>query len=74
VADCCLCKFQNATASGAKRKIDVSFGSFGGIAPPDTIVFGSKTSGDMSGESVSIVLTQDGKITRYRSSRLGVAT
>jgi hypothetical protein len=63
---------QNETASGAKRKINLSFGIFGGIAPPDTIVFGSKTpSNNMDAEEVRTILTQDGKITRYRASRIG---
>jgi hypothetical protein len=63
---------QNETASGAKRKINLSFGIFGGIAPPDTIVFGSKTSSNnMDAEEVRTILTQDGKITRYRASRIG---
>jgi hypothetical protein len=60
---------QNTTASGAKRKIDVSFGTFGKIAPlAVNEVFSSSTSGDMTGRMSRIVLTQDGKITRYQSS------
>jgi formaldehyde-activating enzyme involved in methanogenesis len=60
---------QNTTASGAKRKINVSFETFGKIAPlAATEVFRSSTSGDLTGKMVSIVLTQDGKITRYQSS------
>jgi hypothetical protein len=60
---------QNQTASGAKRKINVSVGTFGEIAPlAATEVFRSSTSGDMTGRMISTVLTQDGKITRYQSS------
>jgi hypothetical protein len=60
---------QNETASGAKRKINVSFGTFGEIAPlAATEVFRSSTSGDLTGRMMSTVLTQDGKITRYQSS------
>jgi hypothetical protein len=60
---------QNTTASGAKRKIDVSFGTFGKISPlAANEVFSSSTSGDMTGRMSRIVLTQDGKITRYQSS------
>jgi hypothetical protein len=60
---------QNATASGAKRKIDVSFETFGTIAPlAANEVFRSSTSGDLTGRMTSTVLTQDGKITRYQSS------
>jgi hypothetical protein len=62
---------QNVTASGAKQKINVSFGTFGEIAPlaPNEI-FRSTTSGDLTGKMMKIVLTQDGKITRYQSSPL----
>lgn len=60
---------QNQTASGAKRKINVSFGTFGTISPlAANEVFSSSISGDMSGKMMRIVLTQDGKITRYQSS------
>ncbi len=60
---------QNATASGAKRKINVSFETFGTMAPlAATEVFRSSTSGDLTGRMVSTVLTQDGKIIRYQSS------
>jgi hypothetical protein len=60
---------QNATASGAKPKINVSFGTFGEIAPlAATEVFSNSTSGDLTGRMSRIVLTQDGKITRYQSS------
>jgi hypothetical protein len=60
---------QNATASGAKRKINVSFETFGTIAPlAANEVFRSSTSGDLTGRMTSTVLTQDGKITRYQSS------
>jgi hypothetical protein len=60
---------QNATASGAKRKINVSFETFGTIAPlAANEVFTSSTSGDLTGKMSRIVLTQDGKITRYQSS------
>lgn len=60
---------QNETASGAKRKINVSFETFGTIAPlAANEVFRSSTSGDLTGRMTSTVLTQDGKITRYQSS------
>jgi formaldehyde-activating enzyme involved in methanogenesis len=60
---------QNETASGATRKINVSFGTFGEIAPlAATEIFRSSTSGDFTGRMTSTVLTQDGKITRYQSS------
>jgi hypothetical protein len=60
---------QNQTASGAKRKINVSFGTFGEIAPlANNEIFRSSTSGDLTGRMMSTVLTQDGKITRYQSS------
>jgi hypothetical protein len=60
---------QNATASGAKRKINVSFETFGTIAPlAANEVFSSSTSGDLTGKMSRTVLTQDGKITRYQSS------
>jgi formaldehyde-activating enzyme involved in methanogenesis len=60
---------QNATASGAKRKINVSFETFGTIAPlTATEIFSSSTSGDLTGRMSRIVLTPDGKITRYQSS------
>lgn len=60
---------QNKTASGAKRTIRVSFEAFGEMAPIATNeIFRSSTSGDLTGRMVSIVLTQDGKITRYQSS------
>ncbi len=60
---------QNATASGAKRKINVSFETFGTIAPlAANEVFSSSTSGDLTGRMSRIVLTQDGKITSYQSS------
>jgi hypothetical protein len=60
---------QNTTASGAKRKINVSFDTFGEIAPlAATEIFRSSTSGDLTGRMISTVLTQDGKITRYQSS------
>jgi hypothetical protein len=60
---------QNATASGAKRKINVSFETFGTIASlAANEVFSSSTSGDLTGKMSRIVLTQDGKITRYQSS------
>lgn len=60
---------QNATASGAKQKINVSFGTFGEIAPlAATEIFRSSTSGDFTGRMISTVLTQDGKVTRYQSS------
>jgi hypothetical protein len=62
---------QNATASGAKRKINVSFETFGTIAPlAATEVFSSSTSGDLTGKMTRTVLTQDGKITLYQSSPL----
>lgn len=60
---------QNATASGANRKINVSFDTFGTIAPLSANeVFSSSRSGDMTGKMSRIVLTQDGKITNYQSS------
>ena len=60
---------QNETASGATRKINVSFGTFGEIAPlAATEIFRSSISGDFTGRMTSIVLTQDGKLTRYQSS------
>jgi hypothetical protein len=60
---------QNQTASGAKRKINVSFETFGTIAPlAATEIFSSSTSGDLTGKMSKIVLTQDGKITSYQSS------
>jgi hypothetical protein len=60
---------QNDTASGAKRKINVSFETFGTIAPlAANEVFSSSMSGDLTGRMTRIVLTQDGKITRYQSS------
>ncbi len=60
---------QNTTASGAKRKINVSFETFGTIAPlAATEIFSSSISGDLTGRMTKIVLTQDGKITRYQSS------
>jgi hypothetical protein len=59
---------KNETASGAKRKIRVSLAT-GEIAPlANNEVFRSSTSGDLTGRMMSIVLTQDGKITRYQSS------
>jgi hypothetical protein len=62
---------QNQTASGAKRKINVSFGIFGKISPlAANEIFSSSTSGDLTGKIMRIVLTQDGKITRYQSSPL----
>jgi hypothetical protein len=60
---------QNTTASSAKRKINVSFGTFGEIGSlAANEVFTSSVSGDMTGRMSRIVLTQDGKITRYQSS------
>jgi hypothetical protein len=60
---------QNATASGAKRKINVSFETFGTIASlAANEVFSSSMSGDLTGRMTRTVLTQDGKITRYQSS------
>jgi hypothetical protein len=60
---------QNATASGAKRKINVSFETFGTIASmANNEVFSSSMSGDLTGRMTRTVLTQDGKITRYQSS------
>jgi formaldehyde-activating enzyme involved in methanogenesis len=58
---------QNDTASGAKRKVKVLFGRFDEIAPlAANEVFSSSISGD--GRMTRIVLTQDGRITRYQSS------
>jgi hypothetical protein len=60
---------QNKAASGAKRKINVSFGKFDEIAPiAATEIFQSSSSGDLTGRMVRTVLTDDGKITRYQSS------
>jgi hypothetical protein len=60
---------QNKTASGAQRKIRVSFETFGEISPQDPNgVFSSSTTGDFTGRIFRTVLTQDGKITRYQSS------
>ncbi len=60
---------QNATASGAKRKINVAFEPVGTIAPVvNNEVFSSNISGDLTGRMTRIILTQDGKITRYQSS------
>jgi hypothetical protein len=60
---------QNDTASGANRKINVSFETFGTISPlAVNEVFRTSTSGDLTGRMTSTVLTQDGKITRYQSS------
>ncbi len=60
---------QNKTASGAKRSIRVSFVPFGSIGSvDDNVVFQSSTSGDLAGNMVRIVLTSDGKLTRYQSS------
>lgn len=60
---------QNITASGASQKIIVSFDTLGKI-PPTAIneVFRSSTSDDSTGSITSIVLTKDGKITRFQSS------
>jgi hypothetical protein len=60
---------QNKAASGAQRKFNVSFETFGEISPiafPE--IFRSSTAGDIHGRMSSIVLTKDGKITRYQSS------
>ncbi len=60
---------QNTTASGAKRSIRVSFEAFGEVNPIDNkIVFQSSSSGDLTGRMFRIVLTEDGKLTRYQSS------
>jgi hypothetical protein len=60
---------QNKAASGAKRKINVSFGKFDEIAPiAANEIFQSSSSGDLTGRMVRTVLTDDGKITRYQSS------
>jgi hypothetical protein len=60
---------QNITASGASQKIIVSFDTLGEI-PPTAIkeVFRSSTFGNLTGGITSIVLTDDGKITRWQSS------
>ncbi len=60
---------QNKTASGAKKKIRVSFQSFEEFGKIDSnVIFQSSTSGDLSGRMVRNVLTADGKLTRYQSS------
>jgi hypothetical protein len=60
---------QNKAASGAQRKVNVSFEKFGEIAPlAANEIFRSSVSSDMSGRMTSTVLTKDGKITRYQSS------
>jgi hypothetical protein len=62
---------QNNTASGAGRKIRVSFETFGKISPTATNeIFRSSTSGDFTGRMTSTILTEDGKITLYQSSPL----
>ncbi len=63
---------RNETASGAKRDINVSFiesGMTSSIVPPE--IFRSLSSGGLTGGTTSLVLTQDGKITRYTSSLTG---
>lgn len=63
---------QNETASGATQRVQVSFEPFSDIAPiGNSEVFRSSTSGDPTGRTSSLVLTQDGKITRYQSSPTG---
>jgi hypothetical protein len=60
---------QNNNASGASRKIRVSFKTFGEISPAAANeVFRSSTSGDFTGKMTSTVLMEDGKITLYQSS------
>jgi hypothetical protein len=60
---------QNTTASGAKRKVTVELATFGEISPlAANEIFSSSTSGDLTGRMTKIILTQDGKITRYQSS------
>jgi hypothetical protein len=60
---------QNIIASGASQKIIVSFDTLGEIPPTATNeVFRSSTSGDLTGSLTSIVLTKNGKITRFQSS------
>jgi hypothetical protein len=60
---------RNETASGAKRIIRVSFSDLNEIpAIAANEIFRSSSSGAATGEMISIVLTQDGKITRYQSS------
>jgi hypothetical protein len=62
---------QNETASGARSNIRVSFELFGGNNTPSmerNIIFRSSSLGDMAGNMNSIVLTEDGKVTVYRSS------
>ena len=59
----------NETASGAKRSIRVAFvdmNEIPAIAPNE--IFRSSSSGDLAGNMLSLVLTEDGKITRYQSS------
>ncbi len=60
---------RNETASGAKRALRVAFADLNEIpeiAPNE--IFRSSSSGDLAGNMLSIVLTEDGKITRYQSS------
>lgn len=60
---------RNETASGAKRALRVAFADpneIPAIAPNE--IFRSSSSGDLAGNMLSIVLTDDGKITRYQSS------
>ncbi len=60
---------QNVAASGAKRKINVTVETFGEIVPlNDNEVFSSSIFGDLTGRMLRVVLTEDGKITRYQSS------
>ncbi len=65
---------QNATASGAKRSVRLSFEplstnmSLMDLNVSTNEVFSSSTSGDLTGRMSRIVLTQDGKVTRYQSS------
>jgi hypothetical protein len=58
----------NDTASGARRKVRVSFELFGGgEVPPLTanVIFQSSSSGDLLGRTTTITLTEDGKVTSF---------
>jgi hypothetical protein len=58
---------QNDTASGANRKINVSFELFGGSIPAleSKVIFQSMMTGSLMGTTTTISLTEDGKITEF---------
>jgi hypothetical protein len=58
---------QNDTASGANKKINVSFELFGGSIPAlaSKVIFQSTVSGNLIGTTTTISLTEDGKITEF---------